>query len=389
MKKVLVFAFTALVAFAFTGCKQQEQGKDDPKTSVKITLSEHELTMKVDDQVRMKTSIEPAGTELALQWKSTATDVATVNSSGLVTAVGDGEALIIVSAEGATGDTCKVSVTNMAAYEIYDVAGYGLFGKFEEIAGTDTIITISKGDVNVRLNKITFLAWDGNVNYVSGSGWSGEGLLTEAEIVVYLIVDGDATSANAAQYVGYYIGTSSWGVADIKGAGFDYYPYYAQSGKISVNDYGNFLSLWFSDDENVDEDALKTYYDNMIDGAYVYVVDADNDNWYSWYPYAVIDKLYIEEADDESFEYGADVTWSNLTDEDRFVGMKVNYIETAEGTSVEVITPFDYATVGPMHFGTLTFNSEAPKYHLGDMKKVHKEMPSFVIDRRKDRMYRK
>lgn len=386
MKKVLVFALTACVAaLSFTGCKKEDKGTD-PKTSVKITLSEHELTMKVDDQTRLKATIEPAGTELTLQWKSTATDVATVNSSGLVTAVGNGDALIIVSAEGATGDTCKVTVTSTAAYEIYDVAGYGLFGDFEEIAGSDTVITISVGEVNVRLNEITMLAWDGNLNYATG--WSGDGLVTEGKICVYVIVEGEQTNANAAQYVGYYIGSGAYGFADIKGSGYDYYPYYGQSGKISVNDYGNFLTLWFSTEE-VDENELVGYFNKMVTGAYVYYVDSDNDNWYSWYPYAVVNNLYIQEDNDDSFEYGADITWSNLTDDDRFMGMKANFVETADGTTVEIVTPFDYATVGPMHFGTLTFNQDAPKYHLGDMKKVHKEMPAFVKNIRTDRMYRK
>jgi hypothetical protein len=344
--------------------------------------------MKVDDQVRMKTTIEPSGTELTLQWKSTATDVATVNSSGLVTAVGDGEALIIVSAEGATGDTCKVSVTNMAAYEIYDVAGYGLFGEFEPIAGSDTILAISVGDVNVRMNKIALLAWDGNLNFVSGTGWSGDGLLTEGDVFVYVIVEGPETNANAAQYVGYYIGSGYFGYADLKSAGYSYYPYYGQSGKISVNNYGKFISSLITAEtsDDIDMDA----YENMVSGAYVYEVDADNDSWYSYYPFAVINRLYIEEDDAESFEYGADVTWSNMTDEDRFFGLKVN-IEEVEGkqTVTGVVTPYDYATVGPMHFGTLSFDQEAPKYHLGDMRLVHKEMPTFVKNIRTDRMYRK
>lgn len=386
MKKVLVFAMTAVVALAFTSCKQEK--KDDPKTSVKITLSEHELTMKVDDQTRMKATVEPAGTEVTMQWKSTATDVATVNSSGLVTAVGNGEALIIVSAEGATGDTCKITVTSTAAYEIYDVAGYGLFGDFEEIAGTDTILRISVGEVNVRLNKISLLAWDGNLNYVKGSGWSGDGLLTEGEISVYLIVAGEQTDANAAQYVGYYISSGGFGFANLKNAGYDYYPYYGQSGKIDVQNYGKFLSslIHAESSEDIDRDAL----DNMVSGAYVYEVDADNDDWYSYYPFAVIDNLEIEENDDDTFEYGADVTWSNLTDDDRYFGLKV-VIEEVEGqnTITDVVTPYDYATVGPMHFGTLTFSNEAPKYYLGDMKKVHKEMPTFVKNIRTDRMYRK
>lgn len=386
MKKVLVFAMTAVVALAFTSCKQEK--KDDPKTSVKITLSEHELVMKVDDQVRMKTTIEPAGTELTLKWKSTDADVATVNSSGLVTAVGDGEALIIVSAEGATGDTCVVTVTDMAAYDIYDIAGYGLFGEFEEIVGTDTVLAISVGDVNVSLHTITLLAWDGNLNFVSGTGWSGDGLLTEGEISVYLIIDGPETAANASQYVGYYISSGYFGFADLKRAGYSVYPYYGQIGKIDVENYGKFLSslITAESSEDIDTDAL----DNMVSGAYIYEVDADNDNWYSYYPFAVVNNLLIEEDDNDSFEYGADLIWSNLTDEDRYFGLKV-VIEEVEGKSTitGVATPYDYATVGPMHFGTLSFNEEAPKYYLGDMSKVHKEMPTFVKNIRTDRMYRK
>lgn len=387
MKKVFSFALTAIfAAVLFTSCDKKP---DDPTptTAVKITVSPDELSMQVDDQQRLRTTVEPSGTTLTMTWKSTNEAVATVTSAGLVTAIAEGEALIIVSAEGATGDTCSVVVTSEAAYDIYNIEGYGLFGEFEEIPGTDTILEIRVGEVNVRMNTISFLAWDGDLNFVSGSGWSGSGLLTEAEMPVYLIVDGEKTQENAPLYVGYYIGWGGFGVADVEAAGYEYYPYYAQAGKIDVENYGKFMGSFVTaeSEDDIDMDA----YAAMVKGAYVYYVDADNDRWYSYYPYAVVNELLIAENEDESFDYGASITWSNLTAEDRFFGLKATFDE--EGYVASIVTPYDYATVGPMLFGTISPNgdAEAPKAKLGNMNKVHKEMPEFAKQIRLDRMYRK
>ncbi len=391
MKKLFRFAILAIVAAAsFTGCKPKETEKEDPTTSVEIKLSDHELKMAVDDTYRLKTTITPSGTELALTWKSTNDAVASVNASGLVSAVAEGDAQIIVSANGATGDTCYVTVTDEAKYDIFNIEGYGLFGDYTEIPNTDTILKIRVGPVNVRLNTITLLAWDGDLNFVSGSGWSGAGLLTEGEVPVYLIVDGDSTKAYAPNYVGYYVGWGGFGVTDLEAAGVKNEPYYAQAGKIDVENYGKFIeSLIKSESEDdIDMDA----YNSMIKGTYSYYVDADNDAWYSYYPYGVVNRMLIIENEDDSFDFGADITWSNVTAEDRYFGLKVTHDD--EGKLSGVVKPYDYATVGPMHFGTLSFDdnsgsNEAPRYNLGSMNKVHKEMPSFVKEIRADRMYRK
>ena len=392
MKKLFGFAFVAIVAsVSFTSCKpNEEQQKTDPTTSVEIKLSDHELKMAVDDTYRLKTTITPSGTELALTWKSTNDAVASVNASGLVSAVAEGDAQIIVSANGATGDTCYVTVTDEAKYDFFNIEGYGLFGEFAEIPGTDTILKISKGTVNVRLNTISLLTWDGDLNYVSGSGWSGMGLLNETEVPVYVIVEGDSTKEHALNYVGYYIGWGGFGVMDLEAAGIQYNPYFAQSGKIDVQNYGKFMESLISAEtsEDLDIDACNA----MVKGTYTYLVDADNNAWYSYYPYGVIDRMLIIENDDDTFDFGADVTWSNVTAEDRYFGLKVTFDD--EGKLTGVVKPYDYATVGPMHFGTLSFDdnsgsNEASRYHLGNMNKVHKELPSFVKEIRADRMYRK
>jgi hypothetical protein len=392
MKKVFLFALAAIVvASGFTSCKQEK--KDDPGTSIKLILSEHELLMKKDDAQRLRVTFEPASASPKVTWKSTNEAVATVTSTGNVTAIANGEAQIIVSAEGATGDTCYVTVADLAAYDIFEISDYGLFGEFVEVPNTDTVIEISIGEVNVKLYTIDMYIWDSNLSFVNGSGFSGDGLMTIGEVAAYCIVAGAATTAaNADAYIGNYIGSGFWGFADIAAAGYSCYPYYGQSGKIDVENYGKFMTSMFNAEsaEDLDMDA----YQKMIKGAYVYEVDADNDAWYSYYPLAVINQMVIEEDDADGFEYGAIVTWSNYTDDDRFYGLKVTTKEVEGVTYLDqVVTPYDYATVGPMHFGAISFNqseeNEAPKYHIINPKRIHKEVPAFVKAIKKDRLYRK
>lgn len=89
---------------------------------VSITLSESELTMSVGETKVLSAIVSPENaTNPTLKWESTNTDVAKVEN-GIVVAVADGEADIIVSAENYTGieAICHVSVRTLVTEIILD-----------------------------------------------------------------------------------------------------------------------------------------------------------------------------------------------------------------------------------------------------------------------------
>ena len=145
MKKNVFFALFALAALVFVGCDPNTPTPtptpDDPTTEgVVITVTPETLLMAAGDEQKLTATVAPQGTQLQITWTSDNQEVATVNAAGIVTAVAPGTANIIASAEGATADTCVVTVSNDAVLDNFVLGGYGLFGYPELISGTDTVI---------------------------------------------------------------------------------------------------------------------------------------------------------------------------------------------------------------------------------------------------------
>lgn len=88
-----------------------------------ILLSETTKEMNVGEEFKLTATILPENATLKnIEWKSTNESVATVNSKGVVNALGKGECEIIVSAkdESETTASCKISVgMNNAVEDIY------------------------------------------------------------------------------------------------------------------------------------------------------------------------------------------------------------------------------------------------------------------------------
>lgn len=373
MKKYLFMALAAIAVISFSSC--EPQGEQQNPEKIVISFNKKNVEMGIGDSERATVSITGTDAIIQLSYTSSNTNVVTVSAAGLLTAVGEGKAQVVVSAEGAVGDTCYVTVSDNAMYTNFKLLDYGLFGEWTDIPGTDTIIELRKGFANVQLSTINLLAWDGDLLY--STGWSGDGLLMESEVAVFRIIAGDSTTANGYEKsVGYWVGAGGFDIVDLASEGYQYYPYCAQSGKIDVENYGKFMNSYITakSENDIDLDAS----DAMIKGAYLYEWDVNNDAAYWYYPYAVVNRLAIVENDDESIDMGYDLTWSNLHSEDRYFGLKVTLNE--EGKISGIVTPYDYSTVGPLHYGTLSFEKQetAKKYYIGDMKKVHKELPAFV-----------
>ena len=79
-----------------------------PKPATDITLNRSELTLTVDDTETLVATVTPPDTTDTVAWSSDKPGVATVDSTGKVTAVAPGEAVITAKA-GSVSDRCRKS----------------------------------------------------------------------------------------------------------------------------------------------------------------------------------------------------------------------------------------------------------------------------------------
>lgn len=202
MKKSLFFALIACVALVFVGCEPPVQPVD---YTVKISATE--LTMELGKQDKLTAVATPDAT-YPLVWESSNPEIVTVNASGIVESVGLGTATITVTlnvpAEDATVGqvtpaTCVVNVTNDAVLNTFELGGYVLWDLGNPIAGTDTILKISAGEVTCQLAPSLYYVWDKGI-VLSGNKLTGAGFLLPVENYTYVITE----SPNGA-YNGYYI----------------------------------------------------------------------------------------------------------------------------------------------------------------------------------------
>lgn len=75
-----------------------------------VTISPKTNNLEVDGTRQLNATVEPSTAKQDVIYASDNDDVATVNASGLVTAVSEGTAIITVTAEGKS-DTASVNVT--------------------------------------------------------------------------------------------------------------------------------------------------------------------------------------------------------------------------------------------------------------------------------------
>lgn len=384
MKKYFVMAFAFVAAVAMTSCKP---GGNDPQQGAKISFAEKSIEIGVDETARLSTTITPAGTSLQLKFASTDASVATVSVSGIVTGVAEGQAKIIVSAEGAEGDTCDVTVSNMAVYNQFNIAGYGLFGKeWEMIPGTDTTLIFDDGDsYDVQLGRILLVAWDGDLVYAKGNGWSGIGFAIQVPVTFWIITDdhGDGT------YNGYYIGHGGFEIYDLQGklahgAG--------QAGDVNVNDFGEFLKGYIAAEtsEDVDWDLLET----AFPGAqiiYANYSDPENPRWSDSYGqyYGHVNACVFYDADEKAgteASWACNLTWHDFTSDGRYFGLAVTLDE--EGHLQSVVEPYDFKGIDRTFYSENWETEEAPR----DMKvmspaRINRELPVFAGKKALDRRY--
>ena len=110
MKKLLVFF---LAIFLFVGCEEEDE------KVLMIQLDQSTLEIRVTETYQFMVTHEPANLPVAYEWSSSNSAVATVSTTGLLTAVGEGSAVITVAfREENLTSTCTVAVSKQLATQI-------------------------------------------------------------------------------------------------------------------------------------------------------------------------------------------------------------------------------------------------------------------------------
>ena len=351
MKKSLFFALIACVALVFVGCEPKVQPVD-----YTVKLSETELFVEKGATAKLTAVAMPAGAH-AFVWTSSDEAVATVNASGIVTAVDFGTATITATLKVVEGDetvgqvtpaTCVVNVTNDAVLNTFELGGYALWDLGNPIAGTDKTLTLSSGmEVTVQLAPSLYYVWDKGI-VLSGNRLTGAGFLMPVENYTYVITD-----SPDGVYNGYYIGNFDIVVDDVEDAlaySSDSAVYAGLSGKLlDVDMYGDAWDAILNFSEEPTEDEINAAYDLYYasqTGTPFFHIDL-NTGSQSYY-YGNVSYLYLTE-DPETAElyYALKLEWYDHVNIGRWFGLLAEYELDEEGNEVPtaIVKPYDMRTI--------------------------------------------
>lgn len=341
MKKI-GFIAVALATVLLVGCTPTPE----PEPTVNsVTLDKTKLTLAVGAEEMLKATVDPAGTAVA--WASSDNAVAIVTGGGVVSAVAEGTAVITATAGEKTAE-CVVTVEADAFYNALSIADWGIYlpGDGKLIPGTDTIFELSIGETKCALTYISeYYAWDENITFDNKSGFVGDGIVFVLQNVPMYVVNDE----NFPEYAGVGIDMGYFGVLPL--AEGEVRPLFANSGNIEAETYGDWIQLLFSVDEETTEeevDAVRTEALANTTGALMFF----GEDWgYDAYIGAV-NKLFYQSAykDKETGEeipalFAADVTWANVTADDRIYGFKVDMDVLENEQKIKLVTPYDYSKI--------------------------------------------
>lgn len=341
MKKI-GFIAVALATVLLVSCTPTPE----PEPTVNsVTLDKTKLTLAVGAEEMLKATVDPAGTAVA--WASSDNAVAIVTGGGMVSAVAEGTAVITATAGEKTAE-CVVTVEADAFYNELSIADWGVYlpGDGKLIPGTDTILKLTIGEIKCALTYIPqYYAWDENITFDNKSGFVGDGIVFVLQNVPMYVVNDE----NFPDYAGIGVDMGYFGVRPL--AEGEVVPLVANSGNIEAETYGDWIQLLYSIDEETTEDevdAVRTEAMANTTGALMFF----GEEWgYDVYMGAV-NKLFYQSAytDKETGEevpavFAADVTWANVTAEDRLYGFKVDMDVLENEQKIKLVTPYDYSTI--------------------------------------------
>lgn len=374
MKKYLFLAVAAVTAFAFTGCKENTPGGgEEPESGVKISVVEKNINVAVGEEVKIRTTITPAGTTLKLVYTSSNPDVATVSSAGLVTGVATGEAQIVVSAEGATSDTCFVTVKD--AFDVLSWNGWALWDLDKTtILSNDTLVTTLKTGETVHCVMIPgeFHIWDNGITYTEtaqGGTVSGAGEVIICNSPIYLITD--SLDEYGANY--YYLGTSTLQFVENFDMNDTAYAYCATTNAITGT--ADQHMIWLNDTLGVEEAAI-----SGIDDTYILYIDYDNQK-VSGYFTGLVGKSIFDGDENEAL-YKANISWFDPSNSYYGLALNDSLTDFKDPLEFAELLPKYYEYLGESTAETKYFKMAPPAAIRGDVKFDKKDIPT-------DRLYMK
>lgn len=351
MKKYLVVL--AVLAIVFAGCK-----KDEKTEYTKLAFKQTEIKIAEGQSTKINVLYEPTTLDApTCTWSTSNAAVATVDN-GTVTGVTPGEANITATLGDLTA-VCKVTVTTI--YGAYEIEDYSVFlqDSIPWIEGTDTTFNLSwaGGSFHCRMAYWPVIAWDGNVTFVNGSGFQGEGYLLYARVPFWTVDDATAGDNNETPF--------GWGSFSIKKPTDKVRNNVAEAGQLDGDKWSEYIAsyidylLGLGGAEDIKFDLL----DEAFSGTSIFVADytSDDPTWeldYGLFSGVVKDMTLKWDADAEDFYYAADIDWLDSNDEDpRFYGVK--YDESG------AIQPYDLNIISEHHvrgdvYGSSVSNEPKP-----------------------------
>ena len=171
--KLAVAFLLALVCFATVACKE---GGEETKYELSLSSSAVEITVG-ENPAQLTATLTPANENEIFDWQSDNEDVATVDGTGLVTAVSAGNATVSVTAKGIT-KTCSVTVKGRVVPEVvvidkeilsletgaeysYNISTTAANGKTVEITSSNPAVatvpnelTVKNGTIALKVNAL-------------------------------------------------------------------------------------------------------------------------------------------------------------------------------------------------------------------------------------------
>ena len=343
MKKYLIVLAAAIVALA--SCKPGSSESGSKYT--KISFKESSIELAVGETTKLKVLYEPTTLEAPVcEWSSSNAEVATVDQNGNVEAISVGEANITAK-NGDLTAACRIIVKSV--YGAYFIEDYGVFGTEPQswVEGSDSIFNLSwaGGEFNCQIGYWPVLAWDGNVTFVSGTGWQGKGFILFSYVPFYTIND-----TKAGEYNGTPFGWGSFALKDTQG---NVYRNIGEAGKLDKAIWSEYIDSYITellaggDGSNIKFDL----FEQATSGAQIFIADhtkedAEWDIDYGLISAVVKDMELNWDSETETFSYKADIDWLNNIDEDRFYGLKYDENGPIKPYDLDVISEhyeLDYA----------------------------------------------
>ena len=147
-----------------------------------ITLNTSSATLKVGETMQLSATVSPSNaTDKSVSWSSNSSSVATVSSSGLVTAKGEGTATITCRANDGSGisRTCSITVSPAATVLVTSISNFTPYASL--LVGETKQITYDIWPRNATDQSVSWSSSNSSVASVSSSGLvtaNGKGLAT-------------------------------------------------------------------------------------------------------------------------------------------------------------------------------------------------------------------